>query len=185
MLIPLMIGKPRTRSELTDSLNVQEVISSLNRFWGRFWLLVAALLLVELGGATVPTAQAGEKDDVETLLQLENDMAQAWVQRDAQTLMRTLADDYTLSGTDDFLIDKDEYLAGLDNPEFRTTSAMVDDLRIRVYGDAAVVTGRAVYRGWSKKGGKYVRRFRFTDAFIRRDGAWKCVATHASGLPPE
>ena len=185
MLIPLMIGKPRTRSELTDSLNVQEVISSLNRFWGRFWLLVAALLLVELGGATVPTAQAGEKDDVETLLQLENDMAQAWVQRDAQTLMRTLADDYTLSGTDDFLIDKDEYLAGLDNPEFRTTSAMVDDLRIRVYGDAAVVTGRAVYRGWSKKGGKYVRRFRFTDAFIRRDGAWKCVATHVSGLPPE
>ena len=164
---------------------IPETISGLNRFWGRSCLLVAMLLLAELAKATVPTAQAGEKDDVETLLQLENDMAQAWVQRDAQTLMRTLADDYTLSGTDDFLIDKDEYLAGLDNPEFRTTSAMVDDLRIRVYGDAAVVTGRAVYRGWSKNGGKYVHRFRFTDTFIRRDGAWKCVATHASSLARE
>ena len=164
---------------------IPEAISGLNRFWGRSCLLVAMLLLAELAKATVPTAQAGEKNDVEALLQLENDMAQAWVQRDAQTLMRTLADDYTLSGTDDFLIDKDEYLAGLDNPEFRTTSAMVDDLRIRVYGDAAVVTGRAVYRGWSKKGGKYVHRFRFTDTFIRRDGAWKCVATHASGLARE
>jgi ketosteroid isomerase-like protein len=147
-------------------------------------LIAAALLLAELGGATVPTTQAGEKDDVKTLLQLENDMAQAWVQRDTQTLERILADDYTLGGIGDFWIDKDEYVAGLDNPEFRTTSAIVDDLRVRVYGDAAVVTGRAVYRGSSKKEGKYVRRFRFTDTFIRRDGAWKCVATHASGLPP-
>src|SRR4029077_13519189 len=90
---------------------------------------------------------------VEALLQLENDMAQAWVQRDAHTLVRILADDYTLGGTGDSLIKKEEYVAGLDNPEFRTTSAIVDELRIRVYDNAAVVTGRTVYRGWSKKGG--------------------------------
>ena len=72
-------------------------------------MLVAMLLLAELAEATVPTAQAGEKDDVEALLQLENDMAQAWVQRDAQTLVRILADDYTLGGTGDLWIDKEEY----------------------------------------------------------------------------
>jgi hypothetical protein len=170
---------------LTDTLNVQEVISGLNRFWGRFCLPVVVLLLIGLGKAPIPTAQAGEKDNVDALLQSENDMAQAWVQRDAQTLVRTLADDYALSGTGDCLIDKEEYVAGVDNPEFRTTSAMVDNLRIRVYSDASVVTGRAVYRGWFKKGGKYVRRFRFTDTFIRIDGAWKCVARLASALPSE
>jgi hypothetical protein len=85
---------------------VPEAISGLNRFWGRSCLLVAVLLLAELAKATVPTAQAGEKDDVEALLQLENDMAQAWVQRDAQTLVRILADDYTLGGTGDSLIKK-------------------------------------------------------------------------------
>lgn len=112
-------------------------------------------------------------------------MAQVWLQRDTQILERILADDYTLGGTGDFLIDKENYVAGLDNPEFRTTSAIVDDLGIRVYGDAAVVTGRPVYRGRSKRSGKYVHRFRFTDTFIRRDSAWKCVATHASSLPLE
>jgi ketosteroid isomerase-like protein len=148
-------------------------------------LLVVPLLLVAFFMRAVPRAQAGENDDVKVLLDLESKMAQAWVQRDAQTLEQILADDYTLAGTGDALIGKGQYVAGLDNPEFRTTSAIVADLRIRVYGDAAVVTGRATYQGWSKKRGRFVRRFRFTDTFIRRGSTWKCVATHASGLAPE
>ena len=130
-------------------------------------------------------AQAGEKDDVKELLQLESQMARAWVQRDAQTLEQILDDDYTLGGTGEALIGKEQYIAGLDNPEFQTTSAIVDDLRIRVYSDAAVVTGRATYQGRSKKRGTYLDRFRFTDTFIRRDSIWKCVATHASALASE
>jgi ketosteroid isomerase-like protein len=148
-------------------------------------LLIAGLLLVAFFTGTVPTAQAGENDDVKVLLDLESKMARAWVQRDTQTLEQILADDFTLAGTGDALIGKGEYVAGLDNPEFRTTSAIVNDVRIRVYGDAAVVTGRATYQGCSKTGGRSVHRFRFTDTFVRRGGSWKCVATHASGLPSD
>jgi ketosteroid isomerase-like protein len=148
-------------------------------------LLVAGFIFVAFFTEPVSTAQAGENDDVKVLLDLESKMAQAWVQRDAQTLEQILADDYTLAGTGDALIGKGQYLAGLDNPEFRTTSAIVNDLRIRVYGDAAVVTGRAIYQGRSKKRGSYVRRFRFTDTFVRHDNTWKCVAMHASALAAE
>ena len=148
-------------------------------------MLVVRLLLVVFFTGAVPTAQAGENDDVKVLLDLESKMARAWVQQDAQTLEQILADDYTLAGAGDALIGKDQYVAGLDNPEFRTTSAIVADLRVRVYGNAAVVTGRATYRGWSERRGRYVRRFRFTDTFVRRESTWKCVATHASGLAPE
>ena len=180
MLTPLT-EKPGRRNQLTDPLKVQDGIPCLNRFC----LLIVGLLLLALLKEAAPTARAGENDDVKALLDLESKMARAWVQQDAQTLGQILADDYTLAGTGDALIGKDQYVAGLNNPEFRTTSAMVNDLRIRVYGDAAVVTGRATYRGWSKKRGRYVRRFRFTDTFVRRESTWKCVATHASGLAPE
>jgi len=61
------------------------------------------------------------------------------LQRDAQTFDRILAGDYTFAGTGDVLIDKEQWVAGVDYPGIRTTSAIVDDLRIRVYGDAAVV----------------------------------------------
>jgi ketosteroid isomerase-like protein len=148
-------------------------------------LLVVRFILVVFFTGAVPTAQASENDDVKVLLDLESKMAQAWVKRDEQTLEQILADDYTLAGTGDTLINKGQYLAGIANPEFRTTSAIVNDLRIRVYGDAAVVIGRATYRGWSKKRGRYVRRFRFTDTFVHSGSTWKCVATHASGLAPE
>ena len=146
---------------------------------------MVGLLLLSFFKLGVSTAQAGENDDIKVLLELEGKMAEAWVRRDTQTLEQILADDYTLAGAGDALIGKGEYLAGIVNPEFGTISAIVDDLRIRLYGDAAVVTGRATYRGWSKKRGSYVRRFRFTDTFIRRVNGWKCVATHASGLGPE
>jgi hypothetical protein len=146
---------------------------------------MVGLLLLSFFKLGVSTAQAGENDDIKVLLELEGKMAEAWVQRDTQTLEQILADDYTLAGAGDAVIGKDEYLAEIVNPEFGTTSAIVDDLRIRLYGDAAVVTGRATYRGWSKKRGSYVRRFGFTDTFIRRVNIWKCVATHASGLGPE
>jgi hypothetical protein len=146
---------------------------------------MVGFLLLSFFKLGVSTAQAGENDDIRVLLELEGKMAEAWVRRDTQTLEQILADDYTLAGAGDALIGKCEYLAGIVNPEFGTTSAIVDDLRIRLYGDAAVVTGRATYRGWSKKRGSYVRRFRFTDTFIRRVNIWKCVATHTSGLGPE
>ena len=69
---------------------------------------------------------------IKALRQLENDIAQAWVQRDTQTLNRILAGDYIFVGAGDVLIDKEQWVAGVDYPGIRTTSAIVDDLRIRV-----------------------------------------------------
>src|SRR5206468_8764112 len=89
MLIP-PTEKPSTRNRLTDPVKFQESISFLNRFC----LLAVRVLLVAFFTGAVPTAQAGENDDVKVLLDLESKMAQAWVQRDAQTLEQILADDY-------------------------------------------------------------------------------------------
>src|SRR5262249_13041690 len=88
--------------------------------FGRFCLSLAGVFLVVSFEEAPRTARAGENEDVKGLLQLENDMARAWVQRDTQTLDQILADDYTLTGTADALIGKREYIAGLDNSEFET-----------------------------------------------------------------
>jgi hypothetical protein len=184
LMLVLGSKKPSGSNE-TATLSIQERIFCPERLFGRLFLSLAGFFLVVSFEGAPLTAQAGENEDVKVLLQLEDDMARAWVQRDTQPLEQILADDYTLAGTCDALIGKTQYIAGLGNPEFETDSAIVDELRVRVYSDAAVVTGRATYKGRSKKRGSYHRRFRFTDTFIRRDGTWKCVATHASVLAPD
>jgi hypothetical protein len=50
---------------------------------------------------------------------------------------------------------------------------------VHVYGNAAVATG--VFRARGIEAGKsYVRRERFVDTWIYKDGKWVCVASNAT-----
>jgi ketosteroid isomerase-like protein len=56
----------------------------------------------------------------------------------------------------------------------------MDDIAVRVFGDAAVVTGRTtVTTGGATPA---TVRLRFTDVFSRRSGTWLVVASHATQL---
>ena len=55
----------------------------------------------------------------------------------------------------------------------------IDDVKTRVFGDAAVVTGRTHGIG-AFEGTGYEVVIRFTDTFMRRAGRWQAVASHAS-----
>jgi hypothetical protein len=52
-------------------------------------------------------------------------------------------------------------------------------LKIRVFAEAAVVTGQVTFK--AVRGGKdWSGPERFTDTFVRRDGQWQAVATRSS-----
>ena len=48
-----------------------------------------------------------------------------------------------------------------------------------IYGDTAVVTGLDTIAGMNK-GQPYTAKGLYTDVWIKRDGRWQCVRTHAS-----
>ena len=57
---------------------------------------------------------------------------------------------------------------------------VLDNLKVRVYGDAAIVTGRAIYTA-SLEGVWYTdRQILFTDVFIRRNGQWQETASQST-----
>jgi ketosteroid isomerase-like protein len=59
---------------------------------------------------------------------------------------------------------------------------IIDDVKVRQYGETAVATGRTEAKG-SYRGLSASVVLRFTDVFVRRDGRWQAVASHASLLP--
>ena len=61
----------------------------------------------------------------------------------------------------------------------RIDSLSSDNLVVRAFGDAAVVTGRTT----ASAGGQTVT-LRFTDVFVRRNGRWQAVASQATRIVP-
>jgi ketosteroid isomerase-like protein len=49
-----------------------------------------------------------------------------------------------------------------------------DDLRVRVYGNSAVVTALTRTKG-KFLGQEFTTHERSTDVFVKRDGRWQCV----------
>lgn len=59
----------------------------------------------------------------------------------------------------------------------------VDEVEVRLFRDTAVATGRTRATGsYHGKAASVV--LRFTDVFIRRNGRWQIVASHASTVVP-
>lgn len=113
------------------------------------------------------------------LIRMENDWLQAFFKNDGAFADRFLADDYL--GTDEHgdLRDKAQEIAEIKAGAHLSTSGVLDNVKIRVYGDAAVATGRRIMKGLFQ-GKEYRSPYLWTDIFIKRGGRWQCVASHVS-----
>jgi uncharacterized protein (TIGR02246 family) len=136
--------------------------------------LVSAVILVVLA------TQASEEDPVRHLTELQQQLARAWVAGDRAAIERIIAPEWTVTGPDGQISTRADILREVfETRTHRISSLTIDDVRVRVFGDAAVVTGRTRGRGESGNT-PYDVEIRFTDMFVRRDGRWQAVASHAS-----
>jgi len=136
--------------------------------------VVTALILAYAGSEGNIFALQQNKVEQE-LMQLERDWCAAQVNKDAATLGRILADDYTAVSSRGSTSTKADELANLKSADSMTT-CMNNNIKVRVYGDAAVVTGLSVISGIYKGVPFKDRQVFWTDIFIKKDGRWECVA---------
>ncbi len=115
----------------------------------------------------------------EELRALELQWNDALVKSDVAFLDRVLADDYMFTNPDGRVLTKAELLAETKSGEDVYASAVTHDMKVRVYGDAAVVTGHSAYKE-AVKGKDISGEYRWTDTWARVGGRWQCVADHAS-----
>lgn len=144
--------------------------------------LAAPLALAAAGPARCPDT-AEDRTQAE-LMQLERDIGKANVARDAAFFELVEADEFLFTDSGGGLTTKAEDVDGVrkpPNPDVKLLAYDVDDMRVRVYGDAAVVTGRVTTRQLVK-GEERTGRSRFTDVFVRRGGRWQIVAGHSSRI---
>jgi ketosteroid isomerase-like protein len=114
--------------------------------------------------------------------------AKEWMEaagrRDADALDRVLAAEFTMVTNRGSQIDKAQWLENMLHrvgPGFTPPAFL--DVRVRVYGDAALMTSRNILRA-TFDGKDWSGELALTDVWVRRDGRWQLVRRHASNLVP-
>jgi ketosteroid isomerase-like protein len=116
------------------------------------------------------------------LLKIENEFAEAIVRNDLDGIGRLVADDWIIIEPEGGIVDRTRFFEVIKSGALTHEMMESEDLRVRIYGDSAVVT--AVTRSKGKfMGQEFTTQERATDVFVKRGGRWRCVLTHLTRLP--
>jgi len=119
--------------------------------------------------------------DEREIRRVEAQLCHAFEIGDAGTLRKDLDVTFTLTNSRGEVSDFAQNLAEVASREPRYEIFRNHDQQVRVYRDAAIVTGITTVKGTSK-GDAFAADFQFTDTYVRRDGHWLLAASHASRL---
>ena len=147
-------------------------------------IIIAVLVLTAASIALgqKQSARRDQKRSVEQVIrELDQERIQAQIHADGVALDRIYADDFIGIGPSGTVRTKPQVLADFTSQDLKFQSITTDDVRIRVYGNTVVETGRSTMVG-QDKGRVVPRDNRFTRVWVRRQGRWRIVANHYSLL---
>ena len=125
------------------------------------------------------SAQEKDKSDTATIKALELKWTEAYKQRQIDMLSSLLADDFVITVEDGNVYSKAGYITHSADPATHVEVAEMTDLKVRVHGSTAVITGAYHERG-ETNGKRYEYRDRFTDIWMKVAGQWQVIASHYS-----
>jgi ketosteroid isomerase-like protein len=137
-------------------------------------LLIAGLML-----AAGANSIGQEKSDAATVRSLELKWTESYKQRSIDILSSLLADEFVITVEDGNVYSKAGYISHTADSKVRVDVAEMSDLKVRIHGNTAIVTGAYHEKGMSE-GKPYEYRDRLTDVWIKSAGKWQVVASHYS-----
>jgi ketosteroid isomerase-like protein len=119
---------------------------------------------------------------IESLREIEENLATAWVEGNRAFIEQLLADDWSVTDLTGRVLTKAEVLQeAFGSKDRQIVSMRIDDVSVRPFGDWAIVTGRTQAAG-EYQGAAAEVTLRFTDVFAYRSGHWQVVASQATLL---
>jgi ketosteroid isomerase-like protein len=158
-------------------------------------VLLTVLLLQLMGllaNGQAKTKLSRDTETEQTLMQLERDWSQAYITHDTAIAARIIADDVGIDGRGIVTTKAQEIddvrgpAPGTPPPPVLTLAESVVDMKVRVYGEVAVVNGRVLEQVRTKTKDAEIQ-YRRTTVWIKRQGRWQCVSFHGSRIlePPK
>jgi len=122
---------------------------------------------------------AQHNSDADTVHTLELKWSESYLNRQVETLSSLMADDFVITIEDGSTYGKTGYISHAAAPSLHVEVAEMTDVRVRMHGNTAVVTGAYHERG-QDNGKAYEDHDRFTDVWLKTGGKWQVIASHYS-----
>ena len=143
---------------------------------------IAALVLSGVSStiAQQQSAQTGDAAGTEQAVRQQDQVRiRAQITADPIALRWIYADDFLGIGPTGVVRNKAEVIADFTTHALTYQSITTAEVRVRVYGNTAVETGRSTMVG-QDRGKDVPRENRFTRVWVMTDGRWQLVANHYS-----
>ncbi len=142
----------------------------------RLWLVAAVLLA---SWSAISSVAQKKTDAASKVLALEAKWNDAYKQGDFASMNSLLAEDFIITVEDGTTYSKSGYIAHAGDGTTHVEVSKMSELKVRVHGNTAVVTG-AYHEKGTIKGKPYEYHDRMTDVWINLDGKWQVIASHYS-----
>jgi len=140
----------------------------------------SVLVLIFIASSWVVFAQGSDQENA--VLQTERELCSAYLKGDTDAIAQGVMEDYMLTNSTGKITTRADDIeeAKKNDPKYELFENL--DMKVRVHGDTAIVTGRTHTKGIS--GGKpFDSQFQFTDTFVKEGARWRSYAGHVSKLP--
>jgi len=163
-----LTSQRRDLPQLTKSCDIEDM---------RVRILLTVLFLPMWFASCAAAQQKSEA--ASKVLALEAKWTESYKKRNIDILSSLLAEDFVITVEDGSTFSKAGYITHSADSSVRVEVAELSDLRIRIHGKTAVVTGAYHEKGKSK-GKPYEYRDRLTDVWMNIGGTWQVIASHYS-----
>ena len=121
-------------------------------------------------------------DDETTLLAADGDRYRAMREGDLERLASLLAEDLAYTHSSGVCDSKREYLTAMAGGRFRYLETQTEQVQVRIYGEAAVMLGRARFHAMGDGTERWLDN-RFLSVWTRADRGWRMAAWSSSPIP--
>ncbi len=143
-------------------------------------VLALAALLAFAQTTQKPKPAAPSQGAEQELINLEHEWASAFMHGDVAAVERIEAPGFVYTDYEGKVMGRADDIADVKAGAYKAEFDL-QDMKVHLFGDTAVVTGRNVIKG-TYKGQDMSGTYVFTDTFIKRGGRWQAVASQGTKI---
>ncbi|MGH9359694.1 MAG: nuclear transport factor 2 family protein [Terriglobia bacterium] len=156
-----------------------------------FRLVLCAAIIGVWSLGFMPSASAagqGDSNDAATIkeiTELDRKWVEAAAKHDTAYLNQLMAPDFfeCSAGSGGEISNKQELFRKVKSPERKIKTLTVDQIKVHVYGDTAILTDRTNFTG-TIGGHDMNAHFRVLRVFVKQDGRWRAAAAELCHMAP-